>query len=65
MNEPTADGHVTDLLVPLFAECRELDIGIPDDMPLDTAEHRAAAVRYLRHLIFVKRRGGNTWTGHG
>jgi predicted RecB family nuclease len=45
-----------DILARQFAECRELGIEVPDDMPLDTEDHRRMAVDYLGRLIFRERK---------
>ncbi len=58
------DGQVIDALVRLFAECRELGITVPDDMPLDTPGHRRAAVVWLSQAVYHSKRypqGGAGW----
>lgn len=51
------DGPVIDLLAKVIPECRENDIEVSECMPLDTPQHRRAALVYLTRLIWRKRTG--------
>jgi hypothetical protein len=55
------NGNAIDLLAKLFIKCAELNIKIPDDMPLDTPAHQKAACRLLSQAISYRRAGRHFW----
>jgi hypothetical protein len=50
------DESAVDMLVIVFAECRELGIAISGFMPLDTPAHQRAAVMHLSRLVLREKR---------
>jgi hypothetical protein len=50
------DESAVDMLVIVFAECRELGIAISDFMPLDTPAHQRAAIMHLSGLVLREKR---------
>lgn len=49
------DAELTDALARQFAECRELDLPIPD-LPLDTPAGRRMAYGWLEKRIYERQR---------
>lgn len=56
------DEHeLRDKLASLLTECAELGITVPDDMPMDTYDHKMMAVHTLSGAIHAHKNGRPHW----